>query len=136
LEEDEDDEDEDGGALFLDFGGGGGGREGALEDGGSSERSRGICDAHLENLSSPISPSSSSSLIDSVIPLNHLDCSANFLSIDSSASFICSFIHFLKISFSFWCALSLCSFSTCSVKGLALGCSAQTTSLICSIVRA
>jgi hypothetical protein len=109
-EDDDDDDDDDGGGArrfrlpATDGGGGGGGTcsngvsgEG---EGGSLGRFGGICDAHLENLSSlPVSLSSSVAVF--LVALNRSACSINFFSISSSAFCVNSFIHCSKISFSF-----------------------------------
>jgi hypothetical protein len=67
-EEDKDDNyEENGGALrLLDLGGDRGGREGFFEEGGSSGRSGGICEANQDSLSPAaleVSPSSSSLMV-------------------------------------------------------------------------
>jgi hypothetical protein len=70
---------------------------------------------------------------------NFLIClvlATNPFSISSCTSFHCSFIHFVKTSFSFLYFLFQFSLWACSEKGLTLGCSAQTTSWIYSMDRA
>jgi hypothetical protein len=140
-EEDNDDEEDKGRALgCLDEGGGGGTEESLEEDGMARFSDGGICDAHqvsLFTMAPNASPSSALVMVGGLLTI-FLICSAitcNLFYLSFPASFHCSFIQLVKLSFSFWYCLSLFSFWAYSKKGLSFGCTSLTTSQMCSMVR-